>query len=143
MRRSDYLTEANAKLLASLVQVRAARGLTQDDVAKRLGVTQPTIASFERMDSDPKLSTVRKYAHAVEALVRHVVEQDTGQLLDERQDEWTPDERPVTLHGKFLTYRALSWHTQVATMWGNHEFPVDEEYMTAAESKPSDFALGA
>ncbi len=35
-------------------------GLTQSDLAKRAGVSQPLIARIESGDVDPRLSTVRK-----------------------------------------------------------------------------------
>ena len=75
-RRAAELVRRDREFLAALVKVRKDRGLTQEDVATRLGVTQPTVAAFERHESDPKLSTLRRYAQAVEALVAHVVTAD-------------------------------------------------------------------
>lgn len=54
-------------LIDRLVQVRKERGLTQKQVAQRMGVGQSTIAGFENEGSDPRLSTVQRYARAVEA----------------------------------------------------------------------------
>lgn len=82
-RRGRILAESDGDLLAELIEVRKSRHLTQQDVADRMGVTQATVAYFERYDSDPKLSTIRRYAQAVEALVKHVVEQDKGQVIGE------------------------------------------------------------
>ena len=76
-RRAAELVRGDREFLAALVKVRKDRGLTQEDVATRLGVTQPTVAAFERHESDPKLSTLRRYAQAVEALVTHVVVADS------------------------------------------------------------------
>ncbi|MFE4468914.1 helix-turn-helix domain-containing protein [Leifsonia sp. NPDC056824] len=78
-RRAKELAKADYRLLIGLVGVRKARGMTQKDVADKLGVSQPTIADFERQDADPKLSTIRRYAHAVGAIVTHQVEVDNGQ----------------------------------------------------------------
>jgi DNA-binding XRE family transcriptional regulator len=75
-RRAAELIRNDREFLAALVKVRKDRGLTQEDVAARLGVTQPTVAAFERQESDPKLSTLRRYAQAVEALVTYVVTTD-------------------------------------------------------------------
>ena len=41
-------------------------GLTQSDLAKRAGVSQPLIARIESGDVDPRLSTVRKILNAFE-----------------------------------------------------------------------------
>lgn len=55
------------RLLDSLVKLRRILRLTQKQVADRMGVRQPTVAGFEKESSDPKLSTVQRYARAVEA----------------------------------------------------------------------------
>jgi DNA-binding XRE family transcriptional regulator len=65
IKRAEFLADQIAELLQHLVAVRKRRGLTQADLAKKLNVTQATIAAFERSSNDPKLSTVRKYANAV------------------------------------------------------------------------------
>lgn len=74
--RAKFLAREDHQLLRELVSLRKALGLSQADVAERLGLTQPTIAAFERYDSDPKLSTIRRYAQVVGLLVRHRVEVD-------------------------------------------------------------------
>jgi transcriptional regulator with XRE-family HTH domain len=53
-------------LIDRLVQTRKSRGLTQKQVAERMGVGQSTVAGFENEGSDPRLSTVQRYARAVE-----------------------------------------------------------------------------
>ncbi|WP_063710829.1 helix-turn-helix domain-containing protein [Actinokineospora enzanensis] len=67
------LVRSDRQLLAGLVAHRRARGLSQSEVGRRMGVTQPAVAAFERADADPKLSTIRRYALAVGADVRHLV----------------------------------------------------------------------
>ncbi len=77
-RRADALAFADEKLHSDLVAARIRAGLTQQTVAERLGVSQPTIAAFERYDNDPHLSTVRRYAHAVGVVISHSVREDDG-----------------------------------------------------------------
>ena len=77
--RANELVRRDREFLAALVKVRKDSGLTQEDVAVLLGVTQPTVAAFERQEGDPKLSTIRRYAHAIGARVTHVVTADQGQ----------------------------------------------------------------
>lgn len=86
--RAELLATGDRALLRDLVQIRRERGLTQADVAKLLGIRQPSVAEFEAHDSNPTLATIRRYAHAVRALIKHKVEADEGQLLDERREEW-------------------------------------------------------
>jgi transcriptional regulator with XRE-family HTH domain len=47
-----------------LQQVREAAGLTQEQVAQRMGVTQASLSRLEHR-SDVKLSNIRKYIEAV------------------------------------------------------------------------------
>lgn len=88
--RAELLAANDRSLLRELVAIRKARDLTQGDVGKLMGVSQPSVAAFEAHDSNPKLSTIRRYAQAVGALIRHEVDKDEGQLQDKLQREvWT------------------------------------------------------
>lgn len=54
--------------LAELLKARKDAGLTQADVAKRMGVSQPVLARIEsslgNRNHAPSLSTLRRYAQA-------------------------------------------------------------------------------
>lgn len=71
----DAASSANMLLFRwKLVRVRLAHGLTVEAVAERMGVTAASvIGSMELPESDPHLSTVRRYAMAVGALIGHEV----------------------------------------------------------------------
>ena len=60
-------------LLARLVNYRREH-FTQEQIAESLGVSQPAISALERIGSDPKLSSIRRYARALGVLVRHQVD---------------------------------------------------------------------
>lgn len=62
------------KILDSLVALRRALRLTQTAVARRMGVKQPAVSEFENEASDPRLSTIQRYARAVEGRIRIVLE---------------------------------------------------------------------
>lgn len=49
-----------------LKKVRKLKGMSQQEVADQLGVTQQTIAQYERAESTPKLETIKKIAAALE-----------------------------------------------------------------------------
>lgn len=52
---------------------RLALGLTQEQVAERLGVTQQTISTFEADgDLDPRISRLERYAEAVKSTVEEL-----------------------------------------------------------------------
>ncbi|WP_425955321.1 helix-turn-helix domain-containing protein [Xylanimonas sp. McL0601] len=82
--RADSLIEAHEQLLDSLVALRKKHNLTQSEVADRMGVSQPTIAAFERDDANPTLATIRRYAHAVGARLRDEVIDDCCRTGDEQ-----------------------------------------------------------
>jgi transcriptional regulator with XRE-family HTH domain len=66
------------KLLDELVVRRKDLGLTQKQVADRMGVRQPTISGFETEASDPKVTTIQRYARAVDACVHFMMEATEG-----------------------------------------------------------------
>lgn len=68
------LVDAHEHLLDQLILLRKKHGLTQEVVAERMGVSQPTVAAFERYDANPTLSSVRRYALAVGGSIKHTVE---------------------------------------------------------------------
>ena len=54
--------------LAALLEARTEAGLTQAEVARRMGVSQPVLARIEsslgKQDHSPSLHTLRRYAEA-------------------------------------------------------------------------------
>ncbi|MQW74831.1 helix-turn-helix domain-containing protein [Nocardioides sp. dk4132] len=61
-------------ILDALVRRRRALGLSQGVVARAMDVGQSTVSGFETEGSDPRLSTLQRYARAVDAsLYVHVV----------------------------------------------------------------------
>nr|WP_300338192.1 helix-turn-helix transcriptional regulator [Actinomyces sp.] len=77
-RRADRLVEAKNALLEQLVAMRQHHKLSQQEVADRMGVSQPTVAAFERYDANPTLSSIIRYAMAVEAVLDMKVIDDCG-----------------------------------------------------------------
>lgn len=89
------LTHMPAPLL-----IRAARrhaGLTQSQLAARLGTTQPVVARLERTDANPTLATLERaldaagYALDVRALPKRRRAVDESQIVERLR--WTPAER--------------------------------------------------
>lgn len=56
-------------LIEDLVQRRKSLHLTQTAVASSMSVRQSTISEFENEAGDPRLSTLQRYARAVDACV--------------------------------------------------------------------------
>lgn len=74
--RAEQLVESHFELMQSLIELRKKNGLSQEVVGERMGISQPAVAAFEATDSNPTLSSVRRYAHAVGARIVHQVISD-------------------------------------------------------------------
>jgi transcriptional regulator with XRE-family HTH domain len=57
------------ELVDRLVEERLALGLSQTEVAARMGTSQSAVARLERGDADVRLSTLQRYAAALEQRV--------------------------------------------------------------------------
>jgi DNA-binding XRE family transcriptional regulator len=52
-------------IVKALTAERERIGLTQAEVARRMGTTQPAVARLERGEADPRLSTIERYAEVI------------------------------------------------------------------------------
>lgn len=77
--RASRLVDDRDALMASLIGLRREHGLTQQDMADRMGVSQPTVAAFEHYDANPTLATLQRYAMAVGAVLHTQVIDDCGE----------------------------------------------------------------
>lgn len=63
--RSEYeKADAEFAVIEALVRARVDAGLTQTELAQRIGTTQSAIARLEGGGVSPSLSTLRRYAEA-------------------------------------------------------------------------------
>jgi DNA-binding XRE family transcriptional regulator len=64
--RAEYEAQAEEFAMArELIAARTRAGLTQADVAERMGTTQSTVARLEGGKATPSLRSVQRYAHAI------------------------------------------------------------------------------
>ena len=56
---------AEFAIAKELIAARSRAGMTQSDVAQRMGTTQSVIARLEGGKRHPSWNTVKRYAHAV------------------------------------------------------------------------------
>jgi transcriptional regulator with XRE-family HTH domain len=59
------MADRRRALVDELVQRRVAKGLSQTEVAARMGTSQSAVARLEGAGADVRLSTVERYAAAV------------------------------------------------------------------------------
>jgi transcriptional regulator with XRE-family HTH domain len=103
--RAEALVESDLQLLEKLIALRIKHRLSQAVVATRMGVTQPTVSSFEKYDANPRLSTIRRYALAVDGLITHEVEDDCAR-------------RGVWFNSEVKTFFTTQWEKPVTTFGG-------------------------
>lgn len=61
-----------------LAELREHMDKTQQDIAHRLGIKQPTVASMEKPGRDIKLSSIKRYVEAVGGKLRLDIEFPDG-----------------------------------------------------------------
>lgn len=105
--------QTRIRLVDALVRMRRRLSLTQTQVAKRMGVKQPSISGFETEGSDPRLSTLLRYARAVEATVVCAVRPKLNVI---RPDVYLEREVDVQLGVSHVepSARALTWDPEPA-----------------------------
>lgn len=142
-KRARYLAKQDYTLIMALIRMRADKGISQTEMARRLGVTQATVSAFERMDNDPKLSTIRRYATAVGALVTHNVEADKGQL--KTSAEMWGHHSPTSTEGvEGQRHQRGPLTPRNSASPATQHFPyIPAQRSRAAETKRTDHALAA
>lgn len=65
--RQQRVQEMASQLLqeAGLSHLREELNLSQKQLAKALGISQPAVAKIEQKDNDPRLSTLKRYVEAM------------------------------------------------------------------------------
>ncbi|QGU00992.1 Antitoxin HigA [Corynebacterium kalinowskii] len=66
--------EFRAKLAANFRAMRKSAKLSQTEVAKTMKTTQSAVSDFERGETDPYFSTLQRYARAVGARMRIILD---------------------------------------------------------------------
>lgn len=77
-------------LVEALISIRAASHLTQTDVAERMGTTQSAISDIERLGGDPRVSTLQRYARALDVKLELGIEHNAV-------DRWEPSGEVIHL----------------------------------------------
>lgn len=107
------LAEEDDNLLERLVRIRKAKGLSQQDVADRMNRNRSAVCNFERLGHDPHLSTIRRYAAAIGAYVRHEVrDADLISPAEYHHYDWA---------SVFAKHFDASYTSALSEVWRNYE----------------------
>lgn len=69
----ETFAEDHDELIGRLTERRVRLGLSQADVASRMGTSQPAVARLESGRSDTRLSTLARYAQALDTTIGFAV----------------------------------------------------------------------
>jgi ribosome-binding protein aMBF1 (putative translation factor) len=72
------MAESRRRLLGELMNRRQSLGLSQTEVAARMGTSQSAVARLEAVAGDVRLSTLERYAEAVGHMLRWSLEPVAG-----------------------------------------------------------------
>lgn len=61
------------EMVEQLVAMRGRKGITQREMAKRLGITQPAVAQFELSSANPTMTSLMRYVNALDAQIKFTV----------------------------------------------------------------------
>lgn len=125
-RASFHDTQTRSRVVDMLVRLRNRRGMTQTAVAKEMGVKQPTVSGFETEGSDPRLSTLLRYARAVDATLWVSVVPNASR----RRDMYVP-EGSYEVHRKTPSRRAEEWAFGPSTRYRHLHAVPDQEAVPA------------
>ncbi|AIZ16404.1 XRE family transcriptional regulator [Bifidobacterium pseudolongum PV8-2] len=75
-RRARRQIDEDKALLQALVRQRKKMHVKQEELAFRMGITQPAVSAIETGNSSPSLSTLGRYANALGYIVTHAVQPD-------------------------------------------------------------------
>ncbi|WP_342359065.1 helix-turn-helix transcriptional regulator [Terrarubrum flagellatum] len=73
-RREYEALEPEFALISSLIAARARAGLTQEEIAKRMGTTQSVVARLEGGGTLPSTRTLQRYAEATGSRLKITLE---------------------------------------------------------------------
>ncbi|KZF07841.1 hypothetical protein A2J03_22615 [Rhodococcus sp. EPR-157] len=82
----EHLAVNDDHLLEQLVKMRKSKHLTQDEVAARMHRSKTAVSNFERLGSDPHLSTIRRYAAAIGGRIVTRLDDFDSEVLDTEVD---------------------------------------------------------
>lgn len=108
-RRAERVVENTRALMEDLVAVRKQHGLSQVELADRMGVSQSAVAQLERYDANPTIASIERYAIAVGARVAITVVSDRDGWVPIRKGRATPLKANAKLRSGGFQQPASAW----------------------------------
>jgi transcriptional regulator with XRE-family HTH domain len=137
---------ARSALLHALVRRRGECRLSQADVASRMGTTQSAVSDLERGAADPRLSTLQRFARAINCELHVLLQADQpqrGQWLVVREQVLRlvqPAVAPAGFWEPLLTYLAGAGRARPTPLGAP---PTTRVAPVELRAEPDEFALAA
>ena len=108
----------------NLKRIRKSKGLSQKELAEKLGVSQPSYAQYERGARNPKVETIRKIANALDIPVEELnppsnlekLASKFSKMVDEtilREQNLISNYRKLNTYGKQEAIKRVSELTEI------------------------------
>lgn len=83
LKSQQRIAEKTQQLRQALIlsQLREALNLSQTELARTIGISQPTLAKMENPENDPRLSTLKRYVTALGGELHIDITLPTGQRV--------------------------------------------------------------
>ncbi len=97
-----------------IIKIRNKKGVTQKELAQKVGMTQSAIARFESQANSPKLDTVMKIAEALEITIG-IEEEIVSKIVMENQPILVEINEEIEKHRGNYVYKKLpkrNWLTE-------------------------------
>ena len=78
------MSDGRRRLVADLTEQRRSAGLSQTEVAARMGTSQSAVARLESGDADVRVSTLERYAAAIGSQLAWQAQRGTGLGQEDR-----------------------------------------------------------
>lgn len=84
---SEVIKNAEEQAAEEILEIRLARlreelELTQNEVAKLLGISQPSVANLEKRGEEVKVASLKRYVEAMGGKLRLCIELPNGKHID-------------------------------------------------------------
>ncbi|OZG60653.1 transcriptional regulator [Bifidobacterium lemurum] len=71
--QARWQIQENKRLIQSLKELRRRSNVSQEELAFRMGITQPAVSAIEKGNADSSLGTIRRYANALGYVISYEI----------------------------------------------------------------------
>jgi transcriptional regulator with XRE-family HTH domain len=95
----------------NIKRIRKEKGISQQDLGNKLGVTQQTVAQYEKIKETPKLETVRRIAGALRVHISELNPDWSSFSKEDYMNDWNEE---IKKQYNEDTKRAILWYYESA-----------------------------